>query len=419
MQRRGAFDYILLETSGVADPGNIAPLFWVDEGLGSTIYLDGIVAVVDALNLGSSLAETGSNPHSLNASTGAGQPGNAAAAEEIVRPEYEALTTAHLQLGCADVVVVNKVDLVGEEQLGRVKERVAGINGLARVVEVSLKEGGRVELEGVLLDLRAYDSVEDVKGRMGGGDRGHPDPVSTALLTCCFRLNVRGLWCCWLAISMSITTPGDAGQTLHASRFTISTSMRRHNIPLRLETKISLQASPSSLLLNSFTFSSSPSAVTLHASPSRSRCQADKQQSISTVTFTFPVISASQLDLLEQWLRSVLWEAILPPASPSALTITNSAANQFSIHRLKGRIVLDSGETKMIQGVREVFEISAARDRTAPASSAGGRGDAGRGTEQDQEWGELEVEGKMVIIGKDVAGKQWSDSLRAYLQGGQ
>src|ERR1700760_2403615 len=42
------FDYILLETTGVADPGNIAPMFWMDEGLGSSIYLDGIVTVVDA-----------------------------------------------------------------------------------------------------------------------------------------------------------------------------------------------------------------------------------------------------------------------------------------------------------------------------------------------------------------------------------
>src|ERR1700760_1821409 len=51
MERRGAFDYILLETTGLADPGNIAPLFWVDEGLGSTIYLDGIVTLIDAKNI--------------------------------------------------------------------------------------------------------------------------------------------------------------------------------------------------------------------------------------------------------------------------------------------------------------------------------------------------------------------------------
>jgi CCR4-NOT transcription complex subunit 2 len=49
------FDYILLETTGVADPGNIAPMFWMDEGLGSSIFLDGIVTVVDAKNILKSL----------------------------------------------------------------------------------------------------------------------------------------------------------------------------------------------------------------------------------------------------------------------------------------------------------------------------------------------------------------------------
>ena len=57
MDRRGAFDYIILETSGLADPGNLAPLFWVDDGLGSSIYLDGIVTLVDAKNILLSLDE--------------------------------------------------------------------------------------------------------------------------------------------------------------------------------------------------------------------------------------------------------------------------------------------------------------------------------------------------------------------------
>ncbi|POI33512.1 hypothetical protein CIB84_002736, partial [Bambusicola thoracicus] len=63
MQKRGKFDYILLETTGLADPGSshctktgqgnrctgaVASMFWVDSELGSDIYLDGIVSVVDA-----------------------------------------------------------------------------------------------------------------------------------------------------------------------------------------------------------------------------------------------------------------------------------------------------------------------------------------------------------------------------------
>uniref|UniRef100_A0A8C7KJ31 COBW domain containing n=1 Tax=Oncorhynchus kisutch TaxID=8019 RepID=A0A8C7KJ31_ONCKI len=48
MQKKGKFDYILLETTGLADPGAVASMFWVDAELGSDIYLDGIVTVIDA-----------------------------------------------------------------------------------------------------------------------------------------------------------------------------------------------------------------------------------------------------------------------------------------------------------------------------------------------------------------------------------
>jgi len=53
MQRKGAFDYILLETTGLADPGPIASIFWRNEefnrGKGKDIVLDGVVCVVDAV----------------------------------------------------------------------------------------------------------------------------------------------------------------------------------------------------------------------------------------------------------------------------------------------------------------------------------------------------------------------------------
>nr|CAD7430925.1 unnamed protein product [Timema monikensis] len=42
MTKRGKFDYILLETTGLADPGPIASIFWLDKELGSDISLDGV-----------------------------------------------------------------------------------------------------------------------------------------------------------------------------------------------------------------------------------------------------------------------------------------------------------------------------------------------------------------------------------------
>jgi G3E family GTPase len=157
MEKKGAFDYILLETTGLADPGNLAPLFWVDDGLGSTIYLDGIVTLVDAKNIIRSLED----PH--------GEVQNEAH-EDTHGP---LMTTAHVQLSHADVIVINKADLVSEEELERVKERIQSINGLARL---HITERGAVpQLEGFLLDLHSYDRVSDQDLR----DKGHShlDPV--------------------------------------------------------------------------------------------------------------------------------------------------------------------------------------------------------------------------------------------------
>lgn len=158
MEKKGAFDYILLETTGLADPGNLVPLFWVDEGLGSTIYLDGIVTLVDAKNILKSLDEP--------------------VKETVQHEEHDGhkgplLTTAHLQISHADVVVINKSDLISEEELKAVRERVESINGLAKI---HITQQGQVpHLEGFLLDLHAYDNV----GNLDVADKGHShlDPV--------------------------------------------------------------------------------------------------------------------------------------------------------------------------------------------------------------------------------------------------
>ena len=151
MERRGAFDYILLETSGLADPGNIAPLFWVDDGLGSTIYLDGIVTLVDGKNNLLSLDEKPKDsPIHLS--------------EERHGPH---VTTAHMQISHADVIVLNKSDTIFPEELEKVRDRVQGINSLATI---HVTEYGKVpKLEGLILDLHAYDGI----GLLETGEKGH------------------------------------------------------------------------------------------------------------------------------------------------------------------------------------------------------------------------------------------------------
>lgn len=161
MKKSGNFDYVLLETTGLADPGNIAPLFWMDDELGSSIFLDGIVTLVDAKNVLRSLDEP--------------QPETENHEHDSHHDEHgPVLTTAHLQISHADVIVINKADLVTENELQTVKKRVQSINGLAKI---HVTEQGKVpELEGYLLDLKAYDSVGEIDRAQKG--HSHLDPVS-------------------------------------------------------------------------------------------------------------------------------------------------------------------------------------------------------------------------------------------------
>lgn len=158
MEKKGAFDYILLETTGLADPGNIAPLFWVDDGLGSTIYLDGIVTLVDAKNVLRSLDEaTGEAP-----------------GHEHHDDHGPLMTTAHVQISHADVILINKSDLVSADELELVKARIQSIN---RVAKLHITEKSVVpQLEGLLLDLHAYDQFNDADEHLKG--HSHLDPVS-------------------------------------------------------------------------------------------------------------------------------------------------------------------------------------------------------------------------------------------------
>lgn len=170
MEKKGAFDYILLETTGLADPGNLAPLFWVDDGLGSTIYLDGIVTLVDAKNILKSLDDPTGKVEGHDDHEGHGP----------------LMTTAHVQISHADVIVINKSDLVDDAGLNQVKDRIQAINGLAKIHVT--KQGVIPELEGFLLDLHAYDNVDNLDTAAKGHShldqvRGETCPKETPLIS--------------------------------------------------------------------------------------------------------------------------------------------------------------------------------------------------------------------------------------------
>ncbi|EPX72478.1 CobW/HypB/UreG nucleotide binding domain-containing protein [Schizosaccharomyces octosporus yFS286] len=126
MKQKGKFDSIVIETTGVANPGPLAQTFWLDDALGSEVQLDGVVTVIDCQNLDSI----------LNDSTEIGS----------------------IQISHADCLVLNKTDKVNTSELERIYHVVRSINPLAKICETSY---GRVHDIQEILDLNAYRESED------------------------------------------------------------------------------------------------------------------------------------------------------------------------------------------------------------------------------------------------------------------
>ncbi|KAF8942791.1 COBW domain-containing protein 1 [Haplosporangium gracile] len=128
MKKKGKFDYILLETTGLADPGPIASIFWMDDNLGCDIYLDGIVTLVDSRNVRKELS-TKKDDGSLN-------------------------ETAK-QIAMADRLILNKTDLITSQEADQLEEDCRAMNGVAQIVRT---QHSRVDLNFVL-DIAAFDAV--------------------------------------------------------------------------------------------------------------------------------------------------------------------------------------------------------------------------------------------------------------------
>ncbi|POM66399.1 Cobalamin synthesis protein [Phytophthora palmivora] len=123
LERRDRFDYILVETTGMADPGKVASIFWVDDELEGRIFLDGIVTLVDAPRLDFHLSH----------------------------PDTQREAAA--QLAYADRILLNKGDLVpDEEQRRSIEHKATQINGMA---SIRWTERSRVDL-GDILNIKSF-----------------------------------------------------------------------------------------------------------------------------------------------------------------------------------------------------------------------------------------------------------------------
>jgi G3E family GTPase len=114
MRRKGKFDAIIVETTGLADPAPVAQTFFMDEQVGAKTKLDAVVTVADAKWLKDRLKDA---PEAKN------------------------------QIAFADVILINKTDLVEPPELAELEARIRGINPYARLHRT---ERAKVALDEVL-----------------------------------------------------------------------------------------------------------------------------------------------------------------------------------------------------------------------------------------------------------------------------
>ena len=128
MKRRDKFDYVLVETTGLADPGPVAQTFFMDDEIRAEFSLDGIVTLVDAAHIEQQLGRSDESTE---------------------------------QIAFADILVLNKTDLVNGEALDSLEARLRDMNRMARVVR---SERANVSIDTVL-NLDAFDLDQALERR--------------------------------------------------------------------------------------------------------------------------------------------------------------------------------------------------------------------------------------------------------------
>ncbi|MBM4095276.1 MAG: GTP-binding protein [Planctomycetes bacterium] len=119
MKRKDKFDYILVETTGMADPGPVAQTFFVDDEMKASTRLDGIVTLIDAKHV----------------------------------HEHWDSDEVKEQIAFADVILVNKTDLVGPADLDALESRIRSMNSQAKIRRCRQSE---VPMDAVL-DIGGFD----------------------------------------------------------------------------------------------------------------------------------------------------------------------------------------------------------------------------------------------------------------------
>lgn len=126
------FDHIIIETTGLADPAPVAQTFFIDPELSKLCRLDSIITFIDAKFTGRHLDEQ--------------------------KPEGVE-NEAHEQVAFADVLVVNKTDLVSTDELEQIKEKIKNINVHANIIE---SQYSQIPIEQVI-NIEAFDLTKTLE----------------------------------------------------------------------------------------------------------------------------------------------------------------------------------------------------------------------------------------------------------------
>lgn len=148
LKRKGTFDAILIETTGLADPAPVAQTFFVDDEVKAVAKLDSIVTVVDAKNIIARLDDS-----------------------------HEAAE----QVAFADVLLLNKTDLVPADELAALEARLRAINPTAVIHRTERCAISPTEI----LDRRAFDLdriLEIEPDFLGEDAHEHDDAVTSVAL---------------------------------------------------------------------------------------------------------------------------------------------------------------------------------------------------------------------------------------------
>jgi len=143
LEHKSKFDTLMIETTGLADPAPVVQSFFVDERIKSEYQLNGVVTVVDAKHIFQQL-------------------GNSPEAKE--------------QIAFADMVLLNKTDLINPEDLPELEYKIRNLNGAARICQTRNSD---VDI-GIVLDLRSL-SLE-IKAEQHDHNHKHTEDIETVAI---------------------------------------------------------------------------------------------------------------------------------------------------------------------------------------------------------------------------------------------